>query len=125
MQVALDFRDMKYLSHKTRFQDTYTDAGIIDGTKTGQLEIDFRTIVDADSTGDAHYVVGGRVYFEAAIFGNNLNSFTYKGFFDQKDYVEPKSSYGKAKEMWIWITVVVLVLGIAGGIVGYCYYKKK
>ena len=40
--VALDFRDFKYLSHKTRFQTDVTDPKIISGQSPGTLEIDFR-----------------------------------------------------------------------------------
>lgn len=48
----------------------------------GTIPIDFTILTDLDAQGSSKYVVGGRVYFEGSVFGNKVNSFTYKGFFD-------------------------------------------
>lgn len=39
--------------------------------------------------GASRFVNGGRVFFEANIFGYHTSSFTTKGFFDKEGYVEP------------------------------------
>jgi len=90
------------------------------------LEIDFRQITAKDATGDSRYVVGGRAYFEAAIQGLNFQSFTYKGFFDQEGYVEPKSSIGVLKEWAVWIVIggVLVILALIV-IVYFCCCRKK
>ena len=83
-----------------------------------------------DDTGDSHYVVGGRAYFEGNIFGfdgpGTMSSFTYKGFFDQAGYEEPKSTIGKLKAGWVWFLVVVGILIIGAVVLTiYCCKKKK
>ena len=124
--VKLDIRDFKYLSHFTPFSAVFTDPEILAGNKPGTLPIDFRQITAADSTGDSKYVVGGRAYFEASIFGDGISSFTYKGFFDQEGYVEPKSSVGKLKEIAVWLAIGFVILVIAVILVVYfCCCKKK
>ena len=123
--VKLDIRDFKYLSHSTPFQTTIDDPEILAGNKPGTLSIDFRQITAADATGDSKYVVGGRAYFEASIFGVGLSSFTYKGFFDQDGYVEPKSSVGKLKEIAVWLVIGFVVLVIAVVLVVYFFCCKK
>lgn len=125
VQVTIDFRDFKYLSHKTRFNGT-ANSTVISGNATGSLEVDFRQIVQSDATGDSHYVVGGRAYFEASIFGNGYNSFTYKGFFDQEGYEEPKSTIGKLKKAWVWVLIVGGVLIVAAIVVTIiCCRRRK
>jgi len=51
--------------------------------------LDFSKLEQSDATGSSRYVNGGRVYFEANIFGYHTSSFTTKGFFDKLGYVEP------------------------------------
>lgn len=88
--------------------------------------MDFRQIVQSDQSGDSNYVVGGRAYFEGSIFGLNLNSFTYKGFFDEQGYQEPKSTIGKLKHAWVWVMLGLLVVIIAVVVILYfCCRKSK
>jgi len=69
--------------------------------------------LESDSKGESWYVVGGRTYFEAALFGTYTSSFTYKGFFDQKGYEEPASTLNKIQSSGlIWIIVAACVVAI-------------
>ena len=83
-------RDMKYLSHKKSFNKTVSRSMLNGGTD--EIPVDFTVLTELDNSGSSRYVVGGRVYFEGSVFGNGVNSFTYKGFFDDANYVEPSSS---------------------------------
>ena len=60
------------------------------GTEEYFVDVNFTVIEDSDRNGSSRYVVGGRTYFEANAIGDNVNSFTTKGFFDKLGYVEPK-----------------------------------
>jgi len=109
---SLELRDMKYLSHKKSFNATIS-SDVLDNGATGQVPVDFTVITDLDEKGESKYVVGGRVYFEASIFGLNYNSFTYKGFFDQEGYTEPPSTLKQLKSsglIWIIAASVVLLI---------------
>lgn len=66
-----------------------TDPEVIAGLREHSLELDFSKLVASDATGESRFINGGRVYFEANIFGYHTSSFTTKGFFDQEGYVEP------------------------------------
>ena len=46
-----------------------------------------RPLLEQDSAGVSHYVVGGRVFYEIYVFGENTLYFTTRGFFDQWGYV--------------------------------------
>ena len=124
-KVYLDLRDFKYLSHYTRFETTITDQDVKDNKKPATIEVDFTKVEDSDEKGDSYYVVGGRTYFEAHIFGDNVSSFTYKGFFDKAGYVEPKSTIGKLKAGWVWALVIGGLLIIAGVLVALWCCKKN
>ncbi len=66
-----------------------TDPEVIAGLKEHSIELDFSKLAASDATGESRFINGGRVYFEANIFGYHTSSFTTKGFFDQEGYVEP------------------------------------
>lgn len=87
--VSIDFRDMKYLSNSIQTQQVVTDPEVIAGLKEHSIELDFSKLAASDASGQSRYINGGRVYFEANIFGYHTSSFTTKGFFDQQGYVEP------------------------------------
>ena len=53
-----------------------------DGQTEGQVIIDFSQLQNDDNNGLSRYIVGGRTYFEAQVHGTNVNSFTFRGFFD-------------------------------------------
>ena len=94
----------------------------------GQVVVDFTKIMDSDERGESRYVVGGRTYFEASIFGTNYNSFTYKGFFDQKGYTEPPSTLRKIKSsglVWIIIGGVVALALLVFLIYRCCANKEQ
>jgi hypothetical protein len=52
------------------------------GVKNATIEIDFSALLESDDASLSSYVNGGRVYFEANLFGYQTSSFTTKGFFD-------------------------------------------
>ena len=92
------------------------------------MTIDFSVLQDSDSKGESRYIVGGRTYFEASVFGNggNVNSFTFRGFFDEEGYEEPKSTLNKLKSSgWLWVIIGSGIALIVLAIVLYCYCKKK
>ena len=106
ISFAFDFRDWKYLSNFRRFSKVITDPMIIAGLQQGSIEIDFGQVIVTDSVqptiNDNDYKVqltdqqlgskfeiGGRLYFETAIFAPNYISFSTNGFFDRQGYVEP------------------------------------
>jgi len=63
---------------------------VLTGLKENSIELDFSKLEQSDSTGASRFVNGGRVFFEANIFGYHTYSFTTKGFFDKEGYEEPK-----------------------------------
>ena len=85
MSVAM--RDMKWLSHSNTTNWTTTDADVMAGTKNMTINLDFNSLLEQDSAGVSHYVVGGRVFYEIYVFGENTLYFTTRGFFDQLGYV--------------------------------------
>jgi len=42
-----------------------------------------------DSVNGTKFLVGGRMFFEAHVFGEGTTSFTTNGFLDQQGYQEP------------------------------------
>ncbi len=91
--VQFDFRDFKYLSNVMKTQVTIRDPEVIVGLKNASIELDFKALVESDEAGLSRFINGGRVYFEANVFGYQTSSFTTKGFFDQLGYVEPIKEY--------------------------------
>jgi len=39
------------------------------GLKDASIELDFAALLESDSTGTSRFINGGRVYFEAFVFG--------------------------------------------------------
>jgi hypothetical protein len=62
---------------------------VISGQEEGSINIDFSVFEESDKQSKSHYVVGGRLYYEVDVLGNNIASFTTKGFFDKLGYQEP------------------------------------
>lgn len=58
--------------------------------------------------------------------GGSVNSFTFRGFFDEEGYEEPKSTLNKLKSSgWLWVIIGLGIALIILAIVLYCYCKKK
>ena len=57
----------------------------------GTATLDFSQLLDSDNAGKSRYIVGGRTFFEGSVFGDQVSSFTFRGFFDEEGYQEPKS----------------------------------
>jgi hypothetical protein len=83
--------------------------------------------MESDANGNSYYVVGGRAYFEANSFAGTtgINSYTYRGFFDQANYVEPAGHYVNKKAIAIGVTFSVVFVAIVVLIVVCCVCKKK
>jgi hypothetical protein len=62
----MDFRNWKYMSQFKRFEQKTNDAEIIVGNSEGSLIVDFGSI---PKDGDSKYEIGGRMFFEATVFG--------------------------------------------------------
>lgn len=69
------------------------DPLIMVGLKEASIELDFAALLQSDEQGSSRFINGGRVYFEANVFGYQTSSFTTKGFFDQLGYEEPLKPY--------------------------------
>ena len=91
--VQFELRDFKYLSNVYKAQVRISDPLVMAGQKSAAVEIDFGALLESDEAGLSRFVVGGRVYFEANLFGYQTSSFTTKGFFDQLGYEEPMQAY--------------------------------
>lgn len=97
-------------------------------TKGGVVTIDFSVLQDSDSKGESRYIVGGRTYFEASVFADagSMTSFTFRGFFDEEGYEEPKSTLNKLKSSgWLYVIIGSGIALIVLAIVLYCYCQKK
>ena len=103
---------------------TFTEPEEIVGNQEVFVGVDFTKVEDSDSKGDSHYVVGGRTYFEANAIGENLQSFTTKGFFDKAGYVEPIGTKQKSERLAIILSVSAAVL-IVIIVVIVCLCKRK
>ena len=96
------------------------------GQTTGSVIVDFSELQQDDSTGASKFIVGGRTYFEASVFGTDVNSFTFRGFFDEEGYEEPKSTLNKLKSSgWLWVIIGSSIALVVLLIVLYCYCSKK
>ena len=125
VRVDFNFRDMKYLSNKHTFS-VDMDNVVLNGTTDGSVPVDFSKLVSEDATGNSRFIVGGRTYFEASAFGTDVNSFTFRGFFDEEGYVEPKSTLSNLKNSgWFWVIIVGSVLLLVAIIVIWCQCSKK
>eukprot|EP00349_Pseudokeronopsis_sp_Brazil_P002766 CAMPEP_0202963782 /NCGR_PEP_ID=MMETSP1396-20130829/7791_1 /ASSEMBLY_ACC=CAM_ASM_000872 /TAXON_ID= /ORGANISM="Pseudokeronopsis sp., Strain Brazil" /LENGTH=206 /DNA_ID=CAMNT_0049685285 /DNA_START=816 /DNA_END=1436 /DNA_ORIENTATION=+ len=125
MYVYVDVRDMKWLSHYARYWVEVTDPEVLNGDSEGTLAINFAEIMEADRNGSAYYVVGGRTYFEANTYQSGLvNSYTYKGFFDQEGYVEPTNDSSSNLGLILGLTLSAAFI-IVVVIIVCCYMKKK
>jgi hypothetical protein len=80
--VQFEFRDFKFLSNVMKTQVIIDDPQVMVGLKEASIELDFNALLESDASGDSRFVNGGRVYFEANVFGYQTSSFTTKGFFD-------------------------------------------
>ena len=58
------------------------DPQVMVGLKEASIELDFNALLESDASDQSRFVNGGRVYFEANVFGYQTSSFTTKGFFD-------------------------------------------
>lgn len=125
--VKFDFRDMKYLSQSTPFTTLVNvDDSQSSTTVSGSIDIDFTQLQKKDSSGDSRYIVGGRTYFEAFAFSSSVTSFTFKGFFDQEGYEEPKSKLNQLKSSgWLYVIIATCILAVVAAIFTYCYCSKK
>jgi len=46
-----------------------TDPEVLVGLKSTTIEVDFPALLESDAAGQSRFVNGGRVYFEANLFG--------------------------------------------------------
>jgi len=129
INMFLDFRDWKHMSKLHRFNKRISDSDIILGLKEGNITIDFKEMVDQDATGNYSYEIGGRMFFEASVYGLTFTSFTTSGFFDRLGYEEPKrplsifESVFFRKVLPITFGVIVALLTTAYKI--YQYKEKR
>ncbi len=111
--VRFDFRDFKYLSNIMKTQIIVDDPEVMVGLKDASIELDFAALLESDALGKSRFVNGGRVYFEANVFGYQTTSFTTKGFFDQLGYEEPMQGFinlKKLEKLKPWATAIVILL---------------
>lgn len=60
------------------------------------------------------------------MFGDGVNSFTFRGFFDEEGYEEPKSTLNKLKSSgWLYVIIGVSIALVILAIVLYCCCKKS
>jgi hypothetical protein len=81
--------------------------------------------MDQDANNDTMMVNGGRAYFEAYSLADGMSSYTYKGFFDQKDYKEPTSKSYQSKQVVKWLIIGGSIVLAVGGIIFLCFCQKK
>lgn len=66
------------------------------------------------------------MYFEGSAKGSELSSFTFRGFFDEDGYEEPKSTLSDLKSSgWLYVIIGGAIALVVGAIVLYCYCKSK
>ena len=124
--LQFEFFDMKYLSQTIIFNATVADAGVFANNTEGNLSVDFSLLTASDAQNGTKYVVGGRTYFEASVYGNVTQSFTTKGFFDQANYVEPVNSSIGNKPAIVWLIVISSILAFVVIVtLLYCFCCKK
>jgi hypothetical protein len=100
--LQMEFFDMKYLSQSMIFNSSVIDPAVFASNTEGNLTVDFSKLMASDADHGTKYVVGGRTYFEASVYGNGTQSFTTKGFFDQEDYVEPVNKSIANNKALLW-----------------------
>lgn len=125
MKVQFAFSNWKWLSMPYKFEQEVKDPKMITGQTEGKITIDFSKLEDSDAAGDSLFVAGGRTYFEADVIGFNVQSFTAKGFFDKKGYVEPSPSDSSSLALILGLSIPLGALAIGALITLYCCYKKK
>ena len=124
VSVNFDFRDMKYLSNKKRFNMTLDVTS--PGTTEGTITLDLGDLQVSDASHVSRFIVGGRTFFEASVFGTGVASFTFRGFFDEAGYEEPKSTLNELKSSgWLYVIIAACILFVIGAIVLYCWCKSK
>lgn len=72
LTLKFEFFDMKYLSNTIEFESKIKAADILTGTNPGNIDIYFKQLEDSDAANGSKYVVGGRTYFEASVFGAGI-----------------------------------------------------
>jgi hypothetical protein len=50
-------------------QIVISDPEVMVGLKSASIELDFPALVESDAAGLSRFINGGRVYFEANVFG--------------------------------------------------------
>ena len=102
-----------------------SDPEVLAGTKEATIELDFSKLEESDASGETRFVVGGRAYFEANLFGFHVSSFTTKGFFDKEGYEEPKANNlsNRAAVWWASISTTLILLVIL--VIVVLYYCRK
>lgn len=123
--VSFEFRDWKYLSNVRKTQQIITDSDVLTGQKENSIELDFSKLEESDTSGETRFVMGGRAYFEANLFGYHTSSFTTKGFFDKEGYVEPKMADSGPR--WFlnnWVTTKTIA-SVFSFIVAFMYIVKN
>lgn len=74
--LQFDIRDFKYLSNVMRTEIVIDDLDVLAGIKDTSIEINFPDLLKSDELGVTKFINGGRVYFEANLFGYQTHSFT-------------------------------------------------
>lgn len=60
------------------------------------------------------------------MFAKGVSSFTFRGFFDEDGYEEPKSTLNELKSSgWLYVIIAACILVVIGAIGLYCYCAKK
>jgi len=98
---------------------------LITGQKEGKITIDFTILEEKDARGESMHIAGGRAYFEADVIGNQISSFTAKGFFDKLGYVEPPANNNSKLALILGLTIPLVTIAIITLVVLYCCWKKK
>lgn len=104
------------------------DPSVMVGLKEASIELDFAALLESDEKELTRFVNGGRVYFEANVFGYQTSSFTTKGFFDQEGYEEPvqppisNAQMNKMKQVGVGLVVFLMIRCLFNGI---CAAGKK
>jgi hypothetical protein len=82
--------------------------------KEGSIDIDFNQMTKRDSRDGTKFEVGGRMFFEAHVFGDSYTSFTTNAFLDKEGYVEPqikKTVSSVFLDNWYWFTILFIFIG--------------
>ncbi len=71
MTIDFSIRDFKYMSNKNQTLTVTTSPAQMNGSANITFPLNFQTLLDSDSAGESYFVVAGRVYFEARVYGEN------------------------------------------------------